>query len=145
MILNRIHVVTNWTLTAVLLFAFGLSGYQLHHKHKQEAALPKTILVGKDVWTVYQTPELLDGTGFLGETDCRNHIILYMRIPQESPQISILHELLHAGACKGNLPDNHYWNSEDDATHGGIYRISTFEAEILRDNPQLAEWLKRKD
>lgn len=143
----RLHAVTNWVLSVVLLIAVGLDGYKSYKHSVQDSKPPTMLLVGTSMWRLYESNLLLADTGLIGLTDCPNKIIIYKKSKYQPTQVTIMHELLHAGACKDgqDIPDNHHWNSDNDKEHAGIYRISEFEATLLHDNPQFAEWLKRKD
>jgi hypothetical protein len=106
---------------------------------------PLKIVIGANEWTVhYTTVAALDRRSAWAFEDAGHHRIwLPARTKEKEAQELLLHEILHAtlaesrDAVMGEKPT--YGPDENSF----IAPMTPFLLEVLRDNPELVEWLRR--
>lgn len=82
----------------------------------------------------------------LAETYCQHRTISYITDnSQKATRITLLHEILHAGACYHG-GDEWYNNINPTATyHPGIYNTSEFMTNFILSNPAFMNWYEYKN
>lgn len=100
---------------------------------------PPTVMVRHQQWLITYFPD--GDTSRRGETVCAEHGIQIQRaLSLAEEQETLLHELLHAGACDvGGAP---FYNSPSDfgIEHTGIENITGVVLDILQENPALLQY-----
>lgn len=105
-------------------------------------SMPNVIYVQGVRWYISkgEQDQELDLISAYGVTDCKRHIILiHSGMTLTGERDTLLHEILHAGVCVGESPDNHYWLSEDG--HATIAKVSQFLVPLFIANPELAKYI----
>jgi hypothetical protein len=76
-------------------------------------------------------------------TECKSQVIFVKNgMTAFQQRVSMLHEVLHAGACGANGEiNNKYYNSDTQEGHEGIYKISDFMISFIHDNTEFAKYL----
>lgn len=90
-------------------------------------------------WDHYLLSEHADGATF-----CSDHVIaMRSNLPISRRRDTLLHELLHVGACGAGTQDQQarYYNSKSMEDHTGIERISSVYSEFFLTNPELVKYL----
>lgn len=112
--------------------------------------VPKKIVIGVQVFDVLQRTQKEDGMlndGNYGYTlDTQNVIVIDVNMHITKKKVTILHEVLHAARM---VFDNSVKPKKtDDFEAWEHYFIGVWENSlimVLRDNPELLEWLLEKD
>jgi hypothetical protein len=102
---------------------------------------PAHVRINGNRWTIKHFDRATDFPDLDGYTNCSSHTIYYRGPRNQDLQWIMWHEFLHAGACFGPEYDGHYWDNPDIKKHEGIYRLTAYLHELMRDNPELARWL----
>jgi hypothetical protein len=132
-------------LSILLLLATGCAIEPSPKAKKPWTPPPEHILVRGHQWTItkydFENTKDPDMIGLLGLTDCGLRVIFYdPTVSNSELRTVLLHELLHAGTCLGDEPQNPYWNSNTNE-HVGIYRLAEYESELFLTNPDLVDFL----
>jgi hypothetical protein len=116
-----------------------------------ENGVPKEVTIDNQRWSLVQVDHFTGADGKPddprtgphtgAETFCKRLTIAYLYAEDPvSQRVTLMHELLHAGACLHG--GDTWWNSEHptETVHDGIERIAEFETTFLRSNPEFAAW-----
>jgi len=105
--------------------------------------MPKVVYVGGQRWNIevgMHDEEMNEAEAF-GVTLCQERAIhMHSHMTQSNERDTLIHELLHANVCKadGHLDNDAYSRG---GGHAAIAMMAQFWQDIVRDNPELAEFL----
>lgn len=105
---------------------------------------PLVVRINGQVWAIQQVERVNEADDW-GYTLCKRRTMLVKKgIPLHEAQRVVVHELLHAASCRGDMPRNDVYNSPRDGEHPGMDLAAATIAKILRDNPRLGEYLSQR-
>lgn len=109
------------------------------------AERPKKLYIDGHSWSVAWVQVVPLGTDWVGDTECKEHVI-YIKIQPltrdglTEEQDTLFHELLHAFTCDHGSVHNFHYNSTTEDAHEGIYYLAPKLAEFMRYNTSALKW-----
>ncbi len=122
-----------------------VSGPQAYDNTKDDHGMPQVLNINGERWIVMQVRQFSGPSeNAAAATSCNMHVIWFL--PSDTPSAlrwSLMHEVIHAGACLHG--GDKWWNSDnpDMYNHDGIYHLADFLTNFNRANPEFVEWTLR--
>lgn len=127
---------------AMLMFGEGC-GRPVPTLYPNDSVVSVWVLGNEWRLTFGKHDDILDMLRAYALTDCAHKSInIHNNLTYMNQRNTIFHELLHAATCdEAGQVHNYYFNSTDEDSHGGFYKIADFTTTLLHDNPELAKYL----